>query len=117
MKRLAELVLTAQGWIYIAGGLWACAFLRSFELVTGPKVDDWLVRTVGLLTIVVGAAIVLARRRRRVTPEMLLIAGGVAASFLVIDVYFALAGRISHVYLADAAMELVFVVGAMLHGP
>jgi len=112
MRRFPQLVLVAQGWIYIVAGLWPVVSLHTFELVTGPKVDGWLVRTVGLLTVVTGAVIVFARRRARVTPEILLLAGGVAASYVVIDVYYALAGRISPVYLGDAAMELVFVIGA-----
>jgi len=114
MNRFAELVLAAQGWIYVVAGLWPLVSLRTFEMVTGPKVDHWLVRTVGLLTVVVGAVIVRARRRARVTPEIVLLASGVAASYVVIDAYYALAGRISPIYLADAAMELVFVVGAIV---
>ena len=42
------------------GAEWRSAILgrRSFEAVTGPKIDYWLVRTVGGLLVAVGAVIV-----------------------------------------------------------
>jgi len=38
-----------QGLCYPLTGLWPLVSLRSFEKVTGPKADDWLVKTVGAL--------------------------------------------------------------------
>src|SRR3954447_5977124 len=45
-----------HGAFNVAGGLWPLLHLRSFEAVFGPKVDRWLVRTVGGLLTSIGYA-------------------------------------------------------------
>ena len=40
---------------YVASGLRPIVSMRTFEKVTGPKTDEWLVKTVGLLIAVSGA--------------------------------------------------------------
>lgn len=99
------LVPLAQGAYYAAGGLWPILHLRSFEAVTGRKRDHWLVRTVGGLITAVGAALIVEglepqdRAPARVLGVASALALGGAAA------YYALRGRISKVYLADAAVE------------
>jgi hypothetical protein len=39
----------AQGLVYVTSGLWPLVHLRSFEAITGPKTDRWLVKTIGAL--------------------------------------------------------------------
>jgi len=41
-------------------GIWSLVSIGSFQKVTGPKTDVWLVKTVGVLVIGVGAALGLA---------------------------------------------------------
>jgi hypothetical protein len=96
----------AQGLFYVATGLWPLIDIVSFQVVTGPKTDLWLVRTVGVLVTVVGAVLLAAWRARRVTPEIVLLAVGSALGLAAIDLRYALAGRISAVYLADALVEI-----------
>src|SRR5438874_8318552 len=43
----------AQGAYYVVSGVWPLLNMDSFEMVTGPKMDRWLVRTVGLLISVI----------------------------------------------------------------
>ena len=69
--RLARL----QAIFYIATGVWPFVSIRTFEAVTGPKVDRWLVKTVGALVAVIGCALALASRRRQLAPEIVLVAG------------------------------------------
>ena len=64
----------AQGAYYAATGVWALADIESFQVVTGPKADQWLVKTVGVLVTAIGGALALAGWRRRVTPEIRLLA-------------------------------------------
>ena len=113
-RGLVRLVLLAQAWIYLLAGAWPVVHLASFELVTGEKYDDFLVRTVGLLLAVIGAALLLALRRGTLTRELLLVAGGTAASLLAIDVIYWANGRLPPIYLFDAAIEAAFVVAAAL---
>ena len=90
-------------------GVWPVVSMGTFEAVTGPKVDDWLVRMVGLLATVIGTVLLVALRAGRVTRDVLLLAGGAAASFAAIDLRYGLSGRISPIYLADAAAEIAFL--------
>jgi hypothetical protein len=99
----------AQASQYIGAGLWPLISMGTFQAVTGPKVDRWLVRTVGILVAVNGCVIGLAAMRRRLTPEIVLLAAGSAAGLGAIDVWYALRGRISKVYLADAIIQGLFL--------
>lgn len=95
-----------QGIFYLATGIWPLIDIASFQMVTGPKTDLWLVRTVGVLVSVVGVVLLLGFRNRRVSDELLVLAVGCALGLAGIDLIYALSGRISAVYLGDAAVEL-----------
>jgi len=98
-----------QGVYFAATGTWPIVDMRSFEAVTGPKVDKWLVRTVGVLVAAIGGALISAGARRAVTPEIAGLAIGSAAGLGLIDVIYASRGRISKIYLADAAAEAAVI--------
>jgi hypothetical protein len=95
--------------MYVLTGAWPIFHMSSFELVAGPKTDDWLVRMVGLLAVTIGITLLSALRARGVTREILLLATLSAASFTAIDLVYAIPGRISRIYLADAAIELIYI--------
>ena len=95
-----------QGLFYAATGVWGLVDLASFQAVTGPKNDLWLVRTVATLVLVVGGVLLVAAARLRVTFELILLAVGCALGLAVIDVVYATGGVISPVYLLDAAAEI-----------
>lgn len=99
----------SQGLFYAATGIWPLVHMRSFEAVTGPKADRWLVRTVGALIGVAGGAMISAAQRGRVTPEIRALAVGSAAVLAVIDITYVAKKRIPPVYLLDAAAELGLV--------
>jgi hypothetical protein len=103
-------VLRAQGAYYMLTGLWPLAHMASFEAVTGPKTDDWLVRMVGLLAAVIGATLLTAGRQWQGAIEILVLAVGSAMAFTAVDVWYVLQGQISRIYLADAAAEIGLVV-------
>src|SRR3982074_3065328 len=98
---LAARTPIAQGGFYVVTGVWPLISIRSFERVTGPETDRWLVKTVGSLIAVVGAVVALAGARRRVTPEVALLGVGSAAVLLAADVIYVAKGRIPVVYLLD----------------
>jgi hypothetical protein len=83
--RLARL----QATFYVVTGVWPFVSMRTFEAVTGPKVDRWLVKTVGALVAVIGSAAALA----------------------TIDTVYVARRRISPVYLLDAVAEIGLVAG------
>jgi hypothetical protein len=95
-----------QSAYYILTGLWALLHIPSFIWVTGPKYDVWLVKTVGVLVLVIGCTLLIARIRRRYPLETVVLAIGTALGLTLIDVYYVLDGRISAIYLLDAVAEL-----------
>jgi hypothetical protein len=107
----AETVAVVQGAYYAATGIWPILHLRSFEAVTGPKAEGWLVKTVGGVIGVVGATLLAAGLRKRVTPEVALLGAGSAAVLGAVDVWYAARGRISPVYLLDALPQAVIAAG------
>jgi hypothetical protein len=100
-----------QGVYFAATGVWPLIDMRSFEAVTGPKVDKWLVRTVGVLVAAIGGALISAGVRRAVTPEIAGLAVSSAAGLGLIDILYSSTGRISKIYLADAAAEAALIAG------
>jgi hypothetical protein len=100
----------AQGIFYLVTGIWPLIDIVSFQLVTGPKTDLWLVKTVGLLVSVIGAVLLLAARRRNVSDEIVMLAAGSALALAAIDSIYALSGVISAVYLGDAVVEIGLAV-------
>jgi hypothetical protein len=97
-----------QGVYYLLTGLWPLVSMRTFQLITGPKPEGWLVKMVGLLAGVIGASL-LAASRRPPSADPALLGGGSAAAFAVVDVWYSLRRRISPVYLLESLPELVFV--------
>src|SRR5688500_14990588 len=98
-----------QGVYYVVTGRWAIVHIESFQKVTGPKTDIWLVKTVGLMLAVIGAALLLAAYRQQFDPAVILIAIGSAAALLVIELVYVAKRTISRIYLLDAAIEAVFI--------
>jgi hypothetical protein len=110
-SRLLNLVCLTQGGYYMLTGLWPLVHIRSFIWVTGPKSEIWLVKTVGILVLVVGAVLIKSAAARRISPEILLLAAGCALGLAVVDTYYALIDRIWKVYLLDALAEVALLAG------
>jgi len=79
-------------------------------MVTGPKTDLWLVKTVGALVAVVGAALFLDAIRGGVSGGIVLLGAASAAALGTVDVNYVSRGVISKVYLLDAAVEAVIAL-------
>lgn len=105
-RQIYSLLSWGQAVFYIVTGFWGLVGINSFQKVTGPKVDTWLVRTVSLLIIVIGGVLALAGKRGEPVPEVPLLAVGSAAGLTAIDVVYVAKGRIRPVYLLDAVAEV-----------
>ena len=46
---MIRVILFAQGLYYLITGVWPFLSMASFQAITGPKVDGWLVKMVGAL--------------------------------------------------------------------
>lgn len=104
-----------QSIYYIITGLWAQVDIESFMWVTGPKTDIWLVKTVGVLIIIIGIVLLLARIRKHYTYEIIVLGMGTAVGLTIVDIYYVSIGRISPIYLLDAVVELA-LLGMWIYG-
>ncbi len=105
-----------QGTYFLATGLWPLVDMRSFQAVTGPKVDRWLVKTVGVLVSVLGMTLVSAAMRQEPPNEAPLLGIGSAAGLAAVDIVYVSKRRISPIYLLDAVLEGVLIAGWLLTG-
>lgn len=105
----ASSLALVHGAANLAGGLWPLVHLDSFEMIFGPKVDRWLVKTVSGLLIVNGVVQISSRGADAVqTAGRLGI--GTAAVLAAIDLVYVPKGQISAMYLLDAAMEIGWII-------
>ena len=95
-----------QGVYFLLTSIWSLISMRTFEAVTGPKVDRWLVKTVGVLVAVIGASLLAEARPSRGSRVL---GVGSAAALGGVDAVYSLRGRISKIYLVDAVIEAILV--------
>ena len=88
----------------MATGLWPLVSMRTFELASGPKVEKWLVKTMGALIAAIGGAL-LVQPPRVARPLGMLAATALGAC----DVVYTGKRRIKRTYLLDAAIEAALV--------
>lgn len=99
-----------QGIYFAATGIWPLFSIDTFQMVTGPKADLWLVQTVGVLIAVIGGVLLVAAWRRSATAEVVLLALGSAAALGAVDVVFVVRQVIAPIYLLDAVAEALLVL-------
>lgn len=113
----------AQGLYFALFGIWPLLHIGSFQAVTGEKTDHlatgsesdhWLVYTVALLITVIGIVLLMAAGRRQVSAEIAMLGTASAAALASIDVLYVIRRTIAPIYLADAAVEAVFIVGWLI---
>jgi hypothetical protein len=104
-------VAIGQGSYWLATGIWPILHLKSFEAVTGPKDDKWLVKTAGLLISCLGGFLLYKGLSRQTDDADAALGAASAASLTAIDVWYTTEGRISPIYLGDAVAE-VGLIGA-----
>lgn len=109
MAGWSRFLALAQGIYFVVAGVWPLVSIRTFEAVSGPKTDDWLVKTVGVQVAVVGVVLLLAGYDGRISPEVVVLAVGSALGLTGIDLWYVGRGVIPRIYLLDAAVELVLV--------
>jgi hypothetical protein len=115
MPKLIQYILVVQGIYYLATGLWGAVDIRSFMIVTGPKTDVWLIKTVSLLLSIAGITYLISAREKQLTIALKVLIPAVAGVLLFIDVYYNFKGIISNVYLVDGFIQFVFVLVWLFH--
>jgi hypothetical protein len=109
MRNLPTWLAFAQGAYFALTGLWPLVSIGTFMKVTGPKTDVWLVKTVGVIVLAIGAVLLVAGARNAVTPEIYLLAIASAAGLAGIDVFYVTKRTIDRIYLIDAGAEVALI--------
>lgn len=109
-----QTLLWIQGAYFFVTGIWPLLHYRSFEQLTGPKTDVWLVKTVGTLVAVTGIVFIESARSGNFSSSIVVLSAGSALGLLLIDVVFVFKKVISRIYLLDALVELLFLAGICL---
>jgi len=100
----------AHGLFNLAFGIWPLLHYRSFEAVTGPKSEPWLVKTVGALMTAIGYTQVRAGATQAGLDAAGRLGVTTSAAFGAIDVIYGARGRISRIYLVDAVAEAAWAL-------
>ncbi|GAB63462.1 conserved hypothetical protein [Candidatus Jettenia caeni] len=103
-----------QGVYYLITGIWPLISMRTFQMVTGPKTDHWLVNTVGVLILVIGIVLIFAGVRHNITYEILMLALGSAVGLTAIDSIYVMKKRIAPIYLLDALVQIP-IIGSWIY--
>ncbi|HYF48745.1 MAG TPA: hypothetical protein VEJ63_05040 [Planctomycetota bacterium] len=102
---MLEMLLLAQGAYFVVTGLWPIVSIRTFQMVTGPKRDLWLVKTLGAVIAAIAIPLLIAGSRTAPGPEVLVLAILSALALMLVDVIYSLRRVISYIYLVDAGVE------------
>ncbi|MFD1140568.1 hypothetical protein ACFQ4C_05595 [Larkinella insperata] len=110
------LVLTAavQAVYYVLTGIWPILSIDTFQQVTGPKTDRWLVKMIGALFAVIGLTIGLAVVYADIDLTVAFLGMSSAVAVILVDVWYVSRRVISRVYLLDAFAEIILLTGWIL---
>jgi hypothetical protein len=106
-ESVLRLLCWGQGFYFLVTALWPLFSMSTFEMVTGPKTDDWLVKTVAVLILVSSAVLLRAAVSNKASIDTLIIGAGTSVALLHIDLVYVQKAVISKIYLADAVAELI----------
>jgi len=105
-----KILLCIQGIYFLGTGLWPVIHIKSFILVTCPKTDLWLVKTLGMVFFCEGVCFILGGIIARAGLPVKILAFINAFVLMCVDCYNVMTGTICPIYLADAGIEAVFLL-------
>jgi len=114
MNRLLFYLILGQCAYTLITAIWPLVHIKSFMAVTGPKRDVWLVKTVGALLIPIATCLVTVLLLGTDYRPAIVLGALAALAFIIIDVYYVSKKVIARIYLADAAVEFVFLIGYII---
>jgi hypothetical protein len=109
-------IALAQGFYYLASGLWPVVHLASFMAVTGPKTDHWLVQAFGIVLAASGVVFVWRGAHGRVDQATRQFGLATSLALAAIDFWFVATGAISAIYLVDGVAEVALATAWLWPG-
>lgn len=116
---LIRILIVVHGAYLLIGGLWPLVHMPSFEAVTGPKAEHWLVRSVAGMLVVIAVVLLVQLRKHRVEASAVVVAMGASLTLGVVGIITAAQGVIDPIYICDGTLHLLFVAlwcGAIVNG-
>lgn len=110
MTSSPRISFSAQGFYYLVAGLWPLFGMRIFMVLTGPKTDLWIVKTLGLLLSVIGVFLIGAGVRCKHSRELMMLAIGSVGVLAGVDISYAAKEVTSGVYLLYSFLEIVIII-------
>jgi hypothetical protein len=104
-------ILFIQGLYYFLTGFWPILHMKSFILVTGPKVELWLVKVFGMLIAVAGICMLIGGLQRKYNTPLFTLGILGAIGFIIFEIFYVWTETIPSIYLADAAFQFVLLLG------
>ena len=99
-----------QGAYIFLTAVWPLVDIKSFMLITGPKTDIWLVKTVAAMLLPVALSFFVASHQQQINWPVYLLAMGSCIAFASIDFYYTLNGTIKWVYQLDGYLQIIFFI-------
>jgi hypothetical protein len=110
-KKLLAFILWIQGSYILLTALWALIDIESFMVVSGPKTDTWLVKTVAILLLPISVCF-FSNIFLKVHPlPVMLVAITTSAGLAFIDFYYTANHTIKWVYAIDGILQIIFLMG------
>ncbi len=109
MKFLRTILLIQATYILVTA-ISPLVNIESFMAVTGYKTDVWLVKTVGALLLPIATCLYMHVFIQTDHRPVIALGSLAALAFICIDFYYALTDVISDIYLADAFLEIIFLM-------
>jgi hypothetical protein len=106
-KQLYKTALMLQGMYIFLTALWPIVDINSFMVITGPKTDTWLVKTVAVSLICVSLFFLLSSPKSE-DLVVTFIACIFSFGFAYIDFFYSLNKTIRWVYAIDGIIEILF---------
>jgi len=110
-------IILIQSIYYFITALWPIVSVGTFMMVTGPKTDVWLVKTVAVMILAIAITLFFGALRASLSRDVCTLALLASLGLTTIDIYYSLSGTIPAIYLADVPPEIVFAIAALALWP
>lgn len=109
-QRLRKATLWVQGIYTFITAIWPIVHIESFMLVSGYKLDIWLVKIVSILLLSISLCLLVSIYSKEQSFAVGVLALTTSTGLAYADFFYAGSGVISKVYLADGLAEIVFSI-------
>lgn len=107
--KLYRVLLLIQSLYTLVTAIWPILHIESFMIVTGPKTDIWLVKTVSLLLIALSSTWLAALKYRWDHRPVVFSVITSSMALIFVDLYYVAENVIWMTYLLDAVLQFAFL--------